>query len=549
MPAQPAVPPVPFKHFLRYDELTDFVKGLAACRPDLVHLGSLGKSREGRTIHILTITDSKTGRAEDKPAYLVHGNIHAPELSGTHAALYTARQLVADYPKSDILKRVAFYIIPRINPDGAEFVVTTSGSIRSRTDRSRREPNTLYQEDINSDGLILVMRQEHPDGRFVADPKDRRLLIRRRKEHKPPYYRTIPEGMIHDWDGTDNFKIEGRSFDWNRNWSYAWRPEPEQSGAGDFPFSEVEMRALAEFIFSRQNIFGILGYHTGPASVLRPPSTGSEDDLDEEDVKIMRTLAAFGSRKTHFPSHAVVQYRCDDQRDIPLYGHAHDFGYQHLGLFVFEFELGTLMNSAGVSPGAIFRTRSEEERESLARRTLKWWDRQKKRDPVFVPWKPFRHPQIGKVEIGGLLLRHLVGRTLPDLARVCRGTHSFTLEHAACHPWVRIEEARAESLGSGVYRIRARVANRGQFPTNVSNRGKKLRRLSPVRVEFHAAPAVKLLSIAGHQEIGHLPGLTGSRTLEWFVSAAGNMRELCELRVFGGAGGNTEAVVCKPRGS
>ena len=33
---------------------------------------------------------------------------------------------------ADMLKRVAFYIIPRINPDGAEFAVTTSGSIRSR---------------------------------------------------------------------------------------------------------------------------------------------------------------------------------------------------------------------------------------------------------------------------------------------------------------------------------------------------------------------------------------------------------------------------------
>jgi len=79
-----------------------------------------------------------------------------------------------------LLKRVAFYIVPRLNPDGAEFVVTTSGRVRSRTDRSERTPNTLYQEDVDGDGLILSMRQAHPDGPFVADPKDRRLLIRRR---------------------------------------------------------------------------------------------------------------------------------------------------------------------------------------------------------------------------------------------------------------------------------------------------------------------------------------------------------------------------------
>ena len=89
---------------------------------------------------------------------------------------------------------------------------------------------------------------------------------------RPPFFRTFPEGIIHDWDGTDNIRVEGRSFDWNRNWSYDWRPEPEQGGAGDFPFSEPEMRAIAGFIHGRPNLFGILGYHNGPAAVLRPPS-------------------------------------------------------------------------------------------------------------------------------------------------------------------------------------------------------------------------------------------------------------------------------------
>ena len=121
------IPVLPFKHFFCFDELTEFVNKLAEARTDLVSLGSLGRSRDGRDIHMLTITDPATGSAHDKPAYLIHGNIHASELSGTHAALNTARQLLVDCPRSDLLKRVAFYIVPRINPDGAEFAVTTSG--------------------------------------------------------------------------------------------------------------------------------------------------------------------------------------------------------------------------------------------------------------------------------------------------------------------------------------------------------------------------------------------------------------------------------------
>ncbi len=546
MAKRSAIPAVPFEHFLNYAELSDFAARLAASRPNLVKLTSLGQSLEGRTIHLLTITDFATGGPEDKPAYLIHGNIHAAELSGTQAALYTARQLVADHPKSDILKRVVFYIVPRINPDGAEFVVTTSGSTRSRTDCARREPNTFYQEDVNGDGLILVMRQEHPNGDYVADPQDKRLLIRRRKEHKPPYYRAFPEGVIHAWDGSDDLK-DCRGFDWNRNWSYDWRPEPEQSGAGDYPFSEKEMRALAEFIYSRSNIFGILGYHTGPASILRPPSTGSDNDLDEGDVKIMQTLAEFGAKAVKCPVYPVVKYHQADGRDLNFHGHFHNFGYHHLGLYVFEYELGILQNSAGISTKQILATRSVEEREALNRRMMKWWDKQKKRDRIFMPWKPFEHPQLGKVEIGGLLARHINGRTLPDLLRVVKGTYAFTLEHAARHPQVRIEETSVDSCGGDVYRVRARVVNRGRFPTHVSNKGRTLRRLRPVRLEFYPSRGVKLLSLSGHHELNHLASLTGSRKLEWFVSAPGKGPELCELRVFGGTGGNASARIGKPK--
>ena len=539
------IPILPFKQFLKFDEVTDFVSKLTASCPDLVELTSIGTSREGRALHLLTITDTETGKAEDKPAYLIHGNIHATELSGTHAALYTARQLVVDHGKSDILKRVAFYIVPRINPDGAEFAVTKSGSIRSRTDRCEREANTLYQEDINGDGLILTMRREHPDGSLVADPMDPRLLIRRKKESAGPFYRTLPEGLIHDWDGTDNIRVEGRSFDWNRNWSYDWRPEPEQGGAGDFPFSEPEMRALAEFIHRLSNVFGVLGYHTGPAAVLRPPSTGADSDLDEGDIRVMDELAQIGAEHTGFPIYPVVKYHSEGRRDINLRGHFHNFGYHHLGLFVFEFELGILKNSAGIKTEEIMAAKKPEEEEEEMRRLMKWWDEQEERDEIYKPWTQFEHPQLGAVEIGGLLNRHLAGQTLPDLERISQGTYQFTIEHASRYPRVILEDVNADAVGGDVYRIRARVANRGQFPTHVSNKGRNLRRLRSVRVEFHPASGVNLLSNQGHRHIGHMNGLTDSRLLEWFVFAPSEIQQLCGIQVFGGTGGNASVCVTK----
>lgn len=540
------IPELPFRAFLTYQEVTDFVNSLASARPDICQLSSLGTSHEGREIHLLTITDYSSGAPEDKPAYLIHGNIHATELSGTHAALYTARQLLSNQGCSDLLRNIVFYIVPRLNPDGAEFVVATSGPIRSRTDRSQPEPNTLYPKDVNGDGLIISMRQEHPDGGFVVDPGDSRLLIHRKADSVGPFYRVLPEGEIYQWDRTDHISIDGRSFDWNRNWSYDWRPEPEQHGAGDFPFSEPEMRHMAEFIHSRPNLFGVLGYHTGPAAVLRPPSTGSDDDLAESDVRKMEDLARIGAKYTDFPVIPVVKYHWKRNKDINLRGHFHNFGYHHLGLFVFEFELGIMMNSAGITTEQQLETETEEDREEQMRKLMKWWDDQEEREPIYQPWEPFQHSQLGSVEVGGFLQRHMAGPTLTDLARISEGTYKFTLEHALKHPRVVLEHLRTDAMGGQVFRIRARIANRGEFPTHVSKKGRNLRRLRPVRVEFHPADGVKLLSDQGHYSLGHLEGVTDSRSLEWFVSVPAGKDELCEIRVLGGTGGNVRRSVKAP---
>jgi len=85
------------------------------------------------------------------------------------------------------------------------------------------------------------------------------------------------------------------------------------------------------------------------------------------------------------------------------------------------------------------------------------------------------------------------------------------------------------------------VANRGEFPTHVTNKGKGLRRLRPVRVEFHLAEGAALLSRQGHFELGHLSGVNGSRELEWFVEGTGG--EIGEIRVLGGTGGNVKVRV------
>jgi hypothetical protein len=125
---------------------------------------------------------------------------------------------------------------------------------------------------------------------------------------------------------------------------------------------------------------------------------------------------------------------------------------------------------------------------------------------------------------------------LPDLKKRCEGTYRFTLHHAGEHPRVCLEALQADAVGEGVFRVRARVANRGALPTHVTRRGAKLSRLKPVRVTFRPGDDVELLSREGHTELGHLGACTGTRELEWFLRAEPGAT--CRIDVFGGTGGN-----------
>ena len=100
-----------------------------------------------------------------------------------------------------------------------------------------------------------------------------RLLVPRSPDSQGPFYKVLPEGLIHDWDGSEDILGAGQSskdpttwdgVDFNRQWVTNWNEG--QAGSGDFPFSEVEMRHLAVFIHSKPKIFGIMGYHTGVSS-------------------------------------------------------------------------------------------------------------------------------------------------------------------------------------------------------------------------------------------------------------------------------------------
>ena len=121
------MPDIRFDRFYRYDELTTLLHNYAEQYPQLVSLHSIGKSHEGRDIWLLEVTNTATGALADKPAYWVDGNIHSVEVSASAAVLYFLNTLVTQHGKdADITRCIdtrGFYLVPRINPDGAEWAL------------------------------------------------------------------------------------------------------------------------------------------------------------------------------------------------------------------------------------------------------------------------------------------------------------------------------------------------------------------------------------------------------------------------------------------
>ena len=509
----PTLPAIKFDSYYLHQELTAHLQQVAAAAPERVKLHNLCTTAEGREEWLVEVTDFAAGPPEEKPGYLVHANLHAVEVSGTTASLVLLQQLLTAPAAADLLREVVFNIIPRINPDGAEYALTTGGQIRSKYEVRPRQ-NGLVPQDLNGDGQVLFMRWQDPYGTRRQDEEDGRLMIGRKPGDTGPFYHVMREGVIENYDG-GTIQEALRSFDFNRNWGYNWQPEHIQYGAGDYSFSNPELRAVADWVGTHPNVFGMLGFHNGCNGVLRPSATTADDDMNAADVWMMKELGLIGERLTGFKLRPVRDYRSDASKPISLKGHFTDWGYFSLGLFVFEIELGSVYNAAGISTDEYFSADEHTREVVFMRQVLKYADT--KPGEGFVDWQPFEHPQLGPVEIGGL--KSVFWGTPPPQALDAIGSHcaDFILEHARRHPALEVHSLRADPVGGDVYRVRATVANTGGLPTQITEHGHKAARNGPVTIRLVADEAVELLSRQAGLEVGSLAAMIGHVDLEWFV--------------------------------
>jgi hypothetical protein len=144
----------------------------------------------------------------------------------------------------------------------------------------------LTIEDVDGDGRMLQMRVPDPHGPYKKHPDraapDGPARAGRVRRHLLP---VMPEGTLKNFDGLQiNANRDREGLDLNRNFPAYWRQEFEQLGAGPYPTSEPEVRAMVDFIVKHPNIGAAVSFHTHSGVILRPMGTQSDDDMTPEDL-------------------------------------------------------------------------------------------------------------------------------------------------------------------------------------------------------------------------------------------------------------------------
>jgi murein tripeptide amidase MpaA len=502
-----------FNRYFSNEEIQAQLQAWAVSYPTLVTLIQIGQSYNGLPLWLIAITNKATGEHSTKPSMWIDANIHATELAGSTVAMYIIEHLIQAYGKEDrvdrLLNRAAIYVVPRANPDGVALAMSENPRyVRSGIRRYPWEEldEGLHVQDINGDGQILQMRVPDSNGDWKISSLDSRLMQKRQPDEMlGTFYRLFPEGLLEEYDGhTIKMARPPEGLDFNRNFPFEWRPEGSQHGAGPYPTSEPEVRALVDFIASHNNINVAISLHTYSRAILRPYSTKSDDDMIADDLWVYKKMGERGTQLTGYRNVSTFHDFKYHPKEVTT-GAFDDWIYDHFGAFAFTIELWDLPTAAGIKDRKFidwFRAHPHEEDQQILN-----WIEQNAPTGAYVDWQPFHHPQLGMVELGGWNTLY-TWRNPPHalMEAEAANQYPFILSLAEMLPTLEVKTLESEALGNGYYTLNLVVENIGFLPSYTSRQARERAIARPVFVELELPEGIRLINGKKRTEIGHLEG-------------------------------------------
>ena len=511
-----------YDHYYKYQEITDILQKYAADHPAFVELDSIGQTPEGRQQWILKVTNKATGGFEDKPALYVEGNLHAGEVTGSMTVMYLLDTILSnteDEQMKYLLDHYTVYAVPRVSPDGSEYYLTTPDTVRSVPRQypfSHAMPG-VQRQDLDGDGIIRLMRVKTPYGVWKASEKDPRIMTRRQPDDLfGEFYNVYDEGLLEDYDGI-NIENAPAPFgnDFNRNYPIGWQTEDQQKGSGDYPLSNPETKANADFLLAHPNVCAVIDMHTAGGQNLFTPGYMSAKQANKADIALYKAMGKIANQENGYPVLNVY----DDympQSAPQTCGGFDDFCHFTLGIPAMTIECWDLAERSGLHPVYPPREdKTDEEKEDELCAMVKWIDENVGPDH-YMKWTEFDHPQLGKVELGGCEAKFVSQNPPPAYLEQEVAKHTrFMLRLIKMLPSLTIDTVQTTQLGEDVFKVEAIVGNIGYMSTYVFKEGLKSKRLKGVSLEM---TGLEVLQGKAKAELGHLEGHSGLIAGGWGIS-------------------------------
>jgi murein tripeptide amidase MpaA len=286
--AADTVKPPGFEYFHTYAENEQIIDDAVAAHPTIAMKFSIGRSYEGREIWGIKISDN-VATDENEPEVFIHGLTHARERASNEMALYLIQLLTDNYATDSRIKAIVdsreIWIVPMLNPDGAEFDMQGGHWHNWRKNRQPIPGSTEIGVDLN-------------------------------------------RNWGYHWGGGSGKGTDGSTnpaSDYYRGWAPEVAPEVQ----------DYERFEAGRVVNGRQQIVASIGFHSAAREVLWPYSYTRTDVPADMSADDHAAFVALGDRVA-----ALNGYKPQQGSDLyPVYGDQDDWAYHTYRIFGYTFEM------------------------------------------------------------------------------------------------------------------------------------------------------------------------------------------------------------------